>query len=223
MRDAVLAPSGLVVFSGLAGSGKTTAALAAVDHVNSTLSKHIVTVQSGYYPIESKKSLVSQHAVGEDVPDILAGIHAAFRQDLDVLFVESVADVEELEACMTAAQTGHLVITAIHALSPEDAVQRLIDVFPAELRPVMQRDLAHYLVAVCAQQLLPRKPKGLLAAYGVLVPDDDMRRAIAEGHHFMERQGPNPAGCQTIADDIKRLHQVGDISDEIAKKALAEF
>ena len=222
--EALSSGSGLVVFSGLPGSGKTTAGYSAVDHVNAHTRCHICTVEDPVWvQIPPKQALVQQREVGVDVPTALAGIHAAMGQDLDVLFIGEITGLEELQACITTAETGHLVITVMHAATPEDAVQRMIDVFPEELRGVACRALAGSLRAVCAQVLVPAVKGGRVAAYGVIVPDAEMREAIAEGRDFRARHTPWPEGCRTLAEDIERLRIEGIIPDEAARDALARM
>ncbi len=221
MLEAACSGAGLVVFSGLAGSGKTTSLLSVVDYVNTQIPCHICTVENPIHVhITAKKALVQQREVGVDVPNCLSGIRAAMKQDLDVLCVGEITSVEELEACITAAETGHLVVTQLHAPTPEAAIQRIIDVFPDDLREVSRKALASVLKGVSAQRLLAAKEGGRVPAYGVLIPDDEMRLAIAEGRDFMCRRGPMPEGSRTMEDDIKNLLRRGIISEEVAKDAL---
>ncbi|HIJ72595.1 MAG TPA: Flp pilus assembly complex ATPase component TadA [Candidatus Hydrogenedentes bacterium] len=216
-------PSGLIVFAGRVGSGKTTGLYSLVDHINANSACHICTVEDSFHLfISPKKALVQQREVGVDVPSFLAGIEAAMNQDLDVLLVGEITNVEELQASITVAETGHLVLTQLHPpASPEAAIQRMIDVFPEDMRNVSLRALAGVLRAVSAQILLPRADgAGRVAAYGVLIPDEEMRQAIAEGRDFMSRKSPMPEGCQTIAEDVERLRNEGTITPETAEKAL---
>jgi len=172
--------------------------------------------------VAPKKALVQQREIGVDVPNALSGIEAARHQDLDVLLIGEIATVEELQACITTAETGHMVLTQLHAETPEGAIQRMIDVFPEDIRQVSRKALASVLRGVSAQRLLPKTDgKGRLAAYGVLIPDDEMRTAIAEGRDFMARKTPWPEGCQTMAEHIERLRAEGEITDETAERALA--
>jgi twitching motility protein PilT len=130
-----------------------------------------------------------------------------------VLFVSEITRLEELQACITIAETGHLVILVLHAVSaPEEVIQRLLDVFPEEIKAVSRRALAEVLLGVSTQQLFPRiDTQGATTAYGVLIPDQEIRQAIAEGKDFMSRTTPLPEGCQTIEQDIRRLRQEGII------------
>lgn len=223
MVEAGLSRHGLIIFSGRIGSGKTTALYSLLDHINAHAPCRICTVtDSDYMWLTAKKALVQQFEVGRDVPGTLSGIRAAVSQDSDVLFVGELAGVEELQACITAAELGSLVITQLHAPTPEGAIQRIVDTFPEEMRRVSLGAFARVLRAVSAQCLLPRASrKGRVAAYGVLIPDDEMRAAIAAGRDLMARKTPWPTGCQTIAEHVRRLASEGVISEETAAVALA--
>ncbi len=225
MVKAALSPNGLVIVAGRVGSGKTTGLIGLVDHINATVDGcHICTVEGpSHMAIPAKKALVQQREVGVDAPSTLAGIEAAASQDLDVLMIGEIATVEELQAAITMAETGHLVLTQVHADSPEAAIQRMIDVFPEDIRAVSRKALAHVLRGVSAQRLMPTADgKTRVAAYGVLIPDDEMREAIAEGRDFMARKTPWPEGCQTMAEHIQQLLAEGTIDEATAKRVLAQ-
>ena len=213
---------GLVVVSGPTGSGKTTAAYALIDHINATVDGcHICTVEEpSHILITAKKALVQQCEIGVDAPDALAGIQAAADQDLDVLYVGEVNDVEVLQACISVAETGHLVITQMHAAAPEDAISRIVDAFPDAVRETSRRALARVLRGVSGQLLLKRADgRGRVAAYGVIIPDEEMRQAIAEGRDFMARRSPWPEGCQTIEEHMQRLLAEGLVAEEAVAAA----
>ena len=221
MQEAALSHHGLVICAGPAGSGKTTVLFSLIDHINNNQAGHICTVEDPItYYLEPKKCLVQQREVGVDVPDVVSGIAAAMQQDLDVLLIGEIKSVEALQACITAAQTGHLVMTQIHARSPESAIQRLVDVQPEADVAVFRRYLAEVIRGVSAQVLVPKADgKGRVGAFGVLVPDDEMRQAIAEGREIFDRKKPLPPGCRTLPEDIERLREEGVITRETAEKA----
>jgi twitching motility protein PilT len=225
--DAVLAACdashGLILVGGPTGSGKSTSALSLVDHINATRALHLVMIEDPVLVrLTPKQALIQQREVGTDIPDTIAGIRWALRQDLDVLYLAELKTLDELDAVVTLADTGHLVIVVVHGHSPEDIIERLIDVNPAESREAFRKRFARQLLTVSAQTLLRRASgRGRVAAYGVLAPDAEMRRAIAAGADPMERQAPLPAGCQSLADDIRRLEREGVVSAETAVEALA--
>ena len=164
-------------------------------------------------------AFVQQREIGSDVPDIVGGISAAIRQDPDVIMIGEIKCMEDLQAAVTAAEIGHLVMFQMHSKTPEDAIQKIMGVFPEDIRDVSRRAFARVLRGVSAQRLLPRADRpGRAAAYGVIIPDDEMRTAIAEGKDIMTRRKPMPEGCRTIADDVRRLLSEGVISEETAEE-----
>jgi len=225
LLQAALSPTGFVIFAGLTGSGKTTAAYSVLDHINAQRPCHICTVEDPIAThLASKKALVQQREVGIDVPDCVSGVVTAMRQDLDVLFVSEMKRVEELQACLRAAITGHMVFSHVHAGTPEEAILRMIDVQPSETEASFCRLLSQALRAVSAQRLLPKASgKGRVAAYSVLIPDAEMRQAIADGHNVLDRSTPLPDGCQTMSEAIEQLRTDGTISDETAQDALVDL
>lgn len=216
---------GLVVVAGLQGSGKMTCALALLDHLNATDPCHICTVQEPIWPhLTPKQAIVQQREVGVDVPDVVSGIRAAMRQDMDVLFVDEMKRAEEVSAVLAAADTGHMVITTAHGGSPEDVIQRFLDVYPESDLDAARRRLARVLRGVSVQRLLLKaEGKGRAAAYGVLIPDEETRTAILQGQELAARTSPPPAGSQSLADDIVRLRDEGTVDSQAASDALASL
>ena len=220
LLEAAESPHGLIVLTGSPGSGKTTTALVLLEHLNAKAPLHIVTLEDPVcVRLEPKRAVIQQREVGLDTPSYIAGLKTVMRQDPDVIFVGEVRDLATLQACITTARTGHLVITQLHEASPEAAIEKMLDVQPEDMAKVFRKELAAVLRAVAAQRLLPEaNGKGCLAAYGVLVVDDEMRRAIAEGKDIFDRAAPLPGGSQTLAEDIERLRAEGKITDEIAAR-----
>jgi twitching motility protein PilT len=227
--DAVLraarSPNGLVIFSGMPGSGKTTSMLSVLDDWNANMDGHICTVEDPIGMVLSpKRSIIQQREVGVDVPDVVSGIAAAMRQDLDVLMVGELKTAEEVQACLAASETGHLVFTQVHAELPSLALQRLVEVQSAEdLQPprlqLFCQRLARALRCVLCQMLLPcADGRGRVAAYSVLVPDNQVRNQISQG------QWPVwPEGTQAFRDHILSLRQQGLIAEDTASQAIASL
>ncbi|MEN6358019.1 MAG: ATPase, T2SS/T4P/T4SS family [Armatimonadota bacterium] len=222
--EAGKAPMGLIVFSGRIGSGKSTAAYSLLDHINSNSSANIHTLEDPImYRLIPKKSLVQQREVGVDIPDTISGLRQLIHMDPDVIFMSEVKTLEDLQAVITAAETGHLVIMVMHADSPEEAIQRIGDVFSEQIRPFYRKALAGVLRCVSCQRLIPKIGGGRVAVFGVLVPDEEMRTAIAEGEDVFSRKTPLPENCIRMPDEINRMAREGIISEETAKAYLADI
>ncbi len=220
--EAAMRPSGLIVVSGVVGSGMQTSAYSLVEYLNINRGGHICTIEDPCVILfEPKKALIQQREVGVDVADARAGFRVAWHQDLDILFVNKLTSLDEIEGCIAVAETGHLVIVTLHGAStPQDAITRLIEVFSPERRPLIAKPLSKVLIGVMAQVLLPKKEKGRVAAYGTLIPDQEMREAIAEQRDVFTRKNPLPEGCQSLPDHIEKLRADGVITEEAARKAL---
>jgi twitching motility protein PilT len=223
MIKAAESSHGLVVVAGPTGSGKTTSVVSLVDHLNATRACHISTVEDQVvYRLTPKRAIIQQREVGTDVPDVVAGIVAAYGQDLDVLYVNEMKRAEEVAAVITGAETGHLVIIGMHGESPEDAVYRLVEVFPPDEQPAIRRRLAGVLRATSVQVLLRKVGgKGRVAAYGVMIPDEETRRTIIDGKELAPWTACTRPGGQTLAEGIRRFRDAGTISAEEAERALA--
>lgn len=217
-------PHGLVLVTGLTGSGKNTVALLLLDHINGRRAAHIVTIEDPVaMHLPPKQALIRQQSVGTDTPSFHGALRAVLRLDPDVIYVSEIRDLVTLQACVTAAQTGHLVISVIHGPSPEAALRLMLDAQPEEMRPIFRRSLAGALGAVVMTHLLPEASgPGRVAAYGVLLPDEAMRQAIAEGRDLAKRPTLSPEG-QTIAQDIERLVVEGRVTREAAREAMEKI
>lgn len=165
-------PSGLVLFTGPTGSGKSTTLAALVEQVNRTAAKHVVTLED---PIEhvftSRKALIHQREVGRDVAGFAEGLRAALREAPDIILVGEMRDPETIAAALTAAETGHLVLSTLHAASAAMAVDRILDSFPGHQQPQVRLQLAGALRAVVTQVLVPaiRAPERAVAYEKMLV------------------------------------------------------
>lgn len=221
---AAMSSRGLILFSGPGSSGKTTSMLSTLDYVNCQRACMICTVEyATTYRLVPKKALIQQREVGIDTPDMMTGISASLSQGSDVLMIGELRGLDEIKMCIMAAQ-ANLVFSQLHADTPQGALQRVIDIFPQDIADVPRRILAERLQLVCAQKLLERADgKGRVATYGVLIPDEHMRKAIAEGQDFLKRKTPLPKNCQSMVQDINKLHKDGIISKKIKDMALLEI
>lgn len=217
--DAVKSPSGLIVLSGRTGSGKSTTAYSLLDYINEHHNANIFTIEDPImYRLTPKKSILQQREVGVDIPSDVAGLKLMMRVDPDVAFISEIRTLEVLQACITAAEVGHLVMIVLHQDSPETALKMIVDVFAEDMRGAIRRQLSTILRCVSCQRLLPRAGgQGRVAAYGVLVPDDEMKNAITEGRDVLSRKTSLPDTCLSMKEEIERMASQGIITDETAK------
>src|SRR5579871_6251998 len=185
VRDVITRPRGLFLVTGPTGSGKTTSLASMINWLNNNHDHHIITIED---PIEyfhkHNKSLVNQREIGIDVPDFPEAIRRALRMDPDCILVGEMRDLATIQAAVTAAETGHIVFGTLHTNSAEGTVNRIIDVFPKEQQDQIRTQLSVAILGVLAQALLPRKPKGVVAAYEMLVVTPAISNLIRENKTY---------------------------------------
>lgn len=214
--------SGIMLFTGPTGSGKSTAMAAVIDRINRTQERHIVTVED---PVEyvhtSQSSLVAHCEVGTDVLSFGEALRGFMRADPDVIMVGEMRDLETMAAAITAAETGHLVLATLHSPDTATSVDRLVDSFPGEQQPQIRAQLAQTLIAVIGMRLLPRKAgPGRCAAAEVLLATDAVRAMIREGKTYQLRNAiatGRAAGMQTLETHLSDLVVRGEVTLEDAR------
>jgi twitching motility protein PilT len=218
-------PYGLVLAVGPTGSGKSTTLAGMVDRINSFRECHILTIEDPVEYIHThQRAAVSQREVGEDVPSFAAGLRAALREDPDVILVGEMRDTESISITLTLAETGHLVFGTLHTNDAAQALDRIVDVFPAERRDQIQIQLAASLQGVISQRLLPVTGGGRVAAFEVLIGTEAVRNLIREGKTRQLRNvitTSREAGMQTIENDLTRLVATGMITRQAAEAVSA--
>ena len=176
---------GLFLVTGPTGCGKTTTLASMINWMNNNLDHHIITLED---PIEyyhkHKKSMITQREIGVDVPSFPEALRRILRMDPDVILVAEMRDLETIQSAITAAETGHLVFGTLHTSGAQGTVDRIIDVFPTNQQEQIRTQLATSIIAVLSQALLPRKPKGLVAAFELLVVTPAISNLIREGKTF---------------------------------------
>jgi twitching motility protein PilT len=156
LHDLVRYPSGLVLLAGRAGSGKSTTLAALIEHLNRTRAKHIITLEDPIeYEYVPRRCLIHQREVGAQLDDFASGLRAALRESPDVLLVGEMRDRETIAAALTAAETGHLVLSTVHSASAAGAIDRIVDIFPEHQQTQVRLQLALVLRAVVSQVLVP--------------------------------------------------------------------
>jgi twitching motility protein PilT len=175
-------PRGFVLVTGPTGSGKSTTLASIVDKINMTRACHILTIEDPVeYVHNHKMSAVSQREVGLDSPSFDRALRSALREDPDVLLIGEMRDIDSIQIALTMAETGHLVFATLHTNDAPQAIDRIIDVFPAWRQEQTRVQLASSLSAIIAQRLIPRIGGGMVAAYEVLIATHPVRNLIREG------------------------------------------
>jgi twitching motility protein PilT len=218
--DLLNKPYGLVLVVGPTGSGKSTTLAAMIDRINETKPCHILTIED---PVEylhhHKTAMINQREVGTDVNSFTDGLRSALREDPDVILLGEMRDLDSISITLTLAETGHLVFATLHTNDASQALDRIVDVFPAEKRDQIQIQLAGALQGVISQRLLPAEGGGRVAAYEVLMANDAVRNLLREGKTRQLRNvmiSGQQEGMQTIEMDLARLVASGILSFETA-------
>jgi twitching motility protein PilT len=218
---------GLILVVGNTGSGKSTLAAAMIEEINQTRAERILTIEQPIeYVFHSKKSLISQRTVGEDILDFPTALRSAQTSDFDVIFVGRSVDVETLALSLGVANTGHLVYSVLNVDNVSEAIQRIVDSFPpGPQQDSARRLLARNLVAIIAQKLLPRKgPQGRVAVQEILIATPRIKQMILDGQQDFTvgiEAGRN-IGMQTMDDAIAASYNRGDIRYETALLNLSD-
>lgn len=172
---------GLVLVTGPAGSGKSTTLACMIDQINSTMDKHIITLEEPVEYLHShKKSIVTQREICLDTESYVVALRAALRQSPDVILLGEMRDYETIQVAMTAAETGHLVISTLHTIGAANTIDRIIDVFPANQQRQIATQLSMTLQAVISQSLVPTTDNTLTAAFELMTVNPAIRNMIRE-------------------------------------------
>ena len=172
---------GLVLVTGPAGSGKSTTLACIIDQINHKYEKHIITLEDPLeYLHRHQKSIISQREVSSDTASYAVALRAALRQSPDVILLGEMRDYETISIAMTAAETGHLVLSTLHTLGAANTIDRIIDVFPSSQQRQIAVQLASVLQAVVSQQLVPNTSGGVSAAFELMTATTAVRNMIRE-------------------------------------------
>ena len=220
-QDITSLKRGLVLVTGVTGSGKSTTISSLINHVNLYRKTRIITLED---PVEflfkSESSMVSQRQVGQDVPTFAAGLRSALRENPDVIFVGEIRDTETASLALSAAETGHLVFSTLHTRDAKGALSRIVDMFPSEQTKSLCLQLSFSLSFVLSQKLVPRADgNGRILAMEVLKNIPALGNLVRSGnwqqvYSTMETQSKE--GMMTMEQHLLHLYQHGIISKETA-------
>ncbi|MBR6325334.1 MAG: type IV pilus twitching motility protein PilT [Lachnospiraceae bacterium] len=212
---------GLVLVTGPTGSGKSTTLAAIIDKINNSRDAHVITLEDPIeYLHQHKMSMVNQREIGLDSDNYANALRAALREDPDVILVGEMRDFETISVAITAAETGHLVLSTLHTIGAASTVDRVIDVFPPHQQQQIRVQLANVLEAVISQQLIPTMDgRGRVAAFEVMHANHAVRNLIREGksHQLQSVMQTNrKMGMITMDEAILQLYFDGQIDREQA-------
>ena len=213
-------PRGFVLVTGPTGSGKSTTLASIIDRINETRACHILTIEDPVeYVHRHKLSAVSQREIGLDSPSFDRALRSALREDPDVLLVGEMRDIESIQIALTMAETGHLVFATLHTNDAPQAIDRIIDVFPAWRQEQTRVQLSASLAAIVAQRLVPKIGGGMVAAFEVLIATNPVRNLIREGrsNQLLNVMTTNQKeGMRTLETSLAELIVAGTIAYEDA-------
>lgn len=203
---------GLILVTGVTGSGKSTTLAAMINHINKTKNKHIITIEDPIeYLIRDHRCLISQRELGLDTTTFATSLRAALRQDPDVILIGEMRDRETIETALIAAATGHLVLSTLHTFDAQETVNRILGVFESHQQAQVRRQLASTLQAVISQRLAPRKDKkGVVPAVEIMINNARIREMIEDPEktssisHAIESSATS-TGMQSFDQSLLRL------------------
>ncbi|MFB3891856.1 MAG: type IV pilus twitching motility protein PilT [Phycisphaerae bacterium] len=214
-------PRGLILVTGQTGSGKSTTLASMIDAINKRYPYHVITVEDPIeYMLTCNKCVIEQRELGSDVPTFASGLRHALRQDPDIILVGEMRDLETTSAAITAAETGHLVLSTLHTQNAAQTIERIIDIYPAEQQNQIRAMLSNTLQAVISQVLFKRTDvAGMVPACELMVCTPAVRNCIRENriHEIPNIIETNRGvGMTTLDESIKALYLNGRISRQQA-------
>lgn len=222
LAELVRPTRGLVLVCGPTGAGKSTTLAALVGEINRNEQRHIITIEDPIeYEHRNGQSIVEQIEIGRDAPSFAAALRAALRQDPDVILVGEMRDLETVATALTAAETGHLILSTLHTSDAASAIHRIVDVFPPAQQTQIKQQLALSLNAIVCQQLMPRNDtKGRAVAAEVLLANHAVRNHIRNDklqNLITEITLGKRGGMISMEDSLAKLVQQGMITIEEAR------
>jgi len=223
IKDIANARKGLIIVTGTTGSGKSTSLAAMIEYVNSSRAENILTIEDPIeYIYRDKKSIISQREVGGDTESFATALRHAFRQDPDIILIGEIRDADTMGIALTAADTGHLVLTTLHTMNAIETISRIISFFPPHQHQQIRLLLAGTLKSIMCQRLMPRSDgPGRIPAVEILISTASVREYIIDQLKTpliteLIEQGTVQYGMQSFDQSIMKMFRSGLISYEEA-------
>ncbi len=204
---------GLILVTGITGSGKTSTLAAMIEYLNSTWDAHIITIEDPIeYSFTEKKCIISQRELGADTTSFVDALRAAMRQDPDIILVGEMRDLETTQAAITAAETGHLVFATLHTMNAVQTISRIIDMFPPHQQAQVRMQLSESLRGIISQRLLSCTKGGRLPAVEVMTATPHIKKMISDNTLDAVTQAISKGGfygMQTFNQSLVKMHKDG--------------
>lgn len=220
LKTIASSPRGIVLMAGSTGCGKSTSLAAMIEHINATSRKHIITLEDPIeFVFEDNQSIIEQREIGLDTMSFAHGLKNVLRQDPDVIMVGEMRDATSFQAAMSAADTGHLVLSTLHTTNASQAVGRILDFFKPEERDQVRRQLAGTLQAIICQRMVPAIAGGMVPAQEIMINTGTVKKLIEENR--LQQLGAAietgvEDGMQDFNQALFNLVKAGKVSQEEA-------
>lgn len=226
-KDLILQPRGLILVTGPTGVGKSTTMAAMIRHLNENRDCNVICIEDPIeYQHQNIKSIIAQRELGEDTDSFHTGLVRALRHDPDVIVVGEMRNLDTISAAITAAETGHLVMSTLHTTDAVQTIDRMIDVFPPGQQPQIRLQLSQEILAILSQTLLPRASgTGRIAALEIVLSNPSIRTLIREGRTYeipTYVRIHQEAGVQSLDDALAYMVQSHKITREAAMKRTSD-
>jgi twitching motility protein PilT len=225
LLDIAMNKRGLILVTGTTGSGKSTLLASLIEHINSNSPSNIITIED---PIEflykDKRSIIGQREIGHDTLNFANALRASFRQDPDIILIGEIRDKETIETALSAADTGHLVLSTLHTMNAVETISRIISFFPPHQHDQIRLLLSSVLISIVSLRLLPRKDgAGRVPATEILVNTPNVAELIMrpeQSNLILQAisDGYNQYGSQTFDQSLIRLYKEDSITLQVAKQ-----
>jgi twitching motility protein PilT len=221
LKNFINLKQGFVLITGPTSHGKSTTVAAILNEINKSRNGHIVTIEDPVeYLLKAEKSIISQRELGGDTNDFPSALRSCLRQDPNVVFIGEMRDLESIQSALTIAETGHLVFSVLHTNSAAQTIDRIVDVFPGNVKEQVRIQLASVLTAIVSQRLIPDTKGGRVPAFEILMSNSAVKNIIREGKTFMLDnviQTSSDIGMISLDAYLAKLVLAGTITEESAK------